>query len=87
MPPAGKQLRVGALVYLVLGLAYGPGLLCNASDGETMQKYANESLAASAEVDVDAPVWSQFLEDYVLRWVRFIRRKLLRIHLNPAQNL
>ncbi|KAH8280898.1 hypothetical protein KR054_003597 [Drosophila jambulina] len=66
MPPASKQLRVGALVYLVLGLAYGPGLLCNASDGETMQKYANESLAATAETDVGAPVWSQFLEDYVL---------------------
>ncbi|KAH8264570.1 hypothetical protein KR038_010292 [Drosophila bunnanda] len=66
MPPASKQLRVGALVYLVLGLAYGPGLLCNASDGETMQKYANESLVTTLEADVGVPVWSQFLEDYVL---------------------
>jgi len=60
MPPAGQQLRLAALVYLTLGL----GLLCNASDGETGQKYANESLA-----EAEAPVWSQFLEDYVLRWV------------------
>ncbi|KAH8346622.1 hypothetical protein KR084_007118 [Drosophila pseudotakahashii] len=57
MPPAGQQLRLAALVYLTLGL----GLLCNASDGETSQKYANESLA-----DAEAPAWSQFLEDYVL---------------------
>ncbi|XP_036674001.3 uncharacterized protein [Drosophila suzukii] len=57
MPPAGQQLRLAALVYLTLGL----GLLCNASDGETGQKYANESLA-----EAESPVWSQFLEDYVL---------------------
>ncbi|XP_017055162.1 uncharacterized protein LOC108097411 [Drosophila ficusphila] len=60
MPPAGHQLRLAALVYMALCLL-GHGLLCNASDGETRQKYANESLA-----DADAPVWSQFLEDYVL---------------------
>ncbi|XP_016960249.1 uncharacterized protein LOC108031395 [Drosophila biarmipes] len=59
MPPAGHQLRLAALVYLTLGL----GLLCNASDGETGRKYANESLA---EAEAEAPVWSQFLEDYVL---------------------
>ncbi|EDX12846.1 nuclear transcription factor Y subunit beta [Drosophila simulans] len=59
MPPAGQQLRLTALVYLALGIA----LLCNGSDGETRQKYANESLVGA---DDPAPVWSQFLEDYVL---------------------
>jgi len=61
MPPAGQQLRLTALVYLALGIA----LLCNGSDGETRQKYANESLA---DADDPSPVWSQFLEDYVLRY-------------------
>ncbi|KAH8332408.1 hypothetical protein KR074_002636 [Drosophila pseudoananassae] len=66
MSPASKHLRLGALVYLAVIVM--PGLLCNAigsDDGETMQKYANESLVKS-EADVDAPIWSQFLEDYVL---------------------
>lgn len=71
MSPAKKHLRLGALVYLAVLVM--PGLLCNASSGddvETMQKYANESLVKSeSEADVDAPIWSQFLEDYVLRWV------------------
>ncbi|XP_052838906.1 uncharacterized protein LOC128254114 isoform X1 [Drosophila gunungcola] len=61
MTPAGRQLRLAALVYLALSLGHGPWLLCNASDGETRQKHANESLA-----DAEAPAWSQFLEDYVL---------------------
>ncbi|XP_034487923.1 uncharacterized protein LOC117792073 [Drosophila innubila] len=47
--------RHALMVLLSLGLCLG---LCNATaDGETMQKYENES---------EAPNWSQFLEDYVL---------------------
>ncbi|XP_034660581.1 uncharacterized protein LOC117896385 [Drosophila subobscura] len=74
MSPASKQtairlrLRLGAAVYLVFLclLAHGPSFaLCNGSDGENMQKYANESLT-EVEADADAPIWSQFLEDYVL---------------------
>ncbi|XP_017142846.1 nuclear transcription factor Y subunit beta [Drosophila miranda] len=61
------RLWPGAAVYLVvLCLAHGPSfVLCNDSDGENMQKYANESLAV-VEADSNAPIWSQFLEDYVL---------------------